>query len=777
MQSNTQPTAYTLESDETGALDLGELRAHWSDTRGPEEEEAGAVNWGAAFAAGSTGAGIGAAIGTVVPGLGNVAGGAIGAGIGAGFSILGGVLKKPPKAMPQQAKPQTKPIAPYQREALQAAKRNPADPYLAADVLLMGDPSFSYLKAKAAGKLPSQIAMREEGRKRAQEIEAKSGEKLRNQLKGYSFEERSLIGAALTAGYGKQMHRQIATLREQRRREEEEAAALERKAKLDQSILELEQKQAMLEQDIAAKIASAAEAKPVPIAEPMTEAPEEEPTEAPEEAMQPGMQRPTLPTSADRPRPVFHVSQVPFTKEAMAKLLTHVDAVWNLPKRQKLLIAGRLTRGVRDVSGIDATTGEYVAKPSQTAAGIAQLLTGDETRGAELIAANPMKPPHHPRWKIPPSFGIGYQRIDSYDEAGDSTKEPEKLYTDPEAHLTDPPKAEKAPEKSPAAAPAKTPPKATAKANFLAEDSIRQPTTYRVYTVRAGEVPYMFAAKVGATKIDPQWWKSLKQANPHKATVDGGQNFKTYYAGEILNYPNHWPNHAEAIAAGPAPFPTVPQTPNQQGSPNVPMIPATWPWPPNPGQPNTPPPQPTSTTVATMDPGVMSRMQGILIFWRMAHPQDAPIADFGTKPEDISGTDTARTRTMLQAWQVWENKRVNYPKVRTDGVLDQPTYQALNDYFCGPALAEVPAGTVPYAPKEPVTPYTMPWQVPAPGSQGGGGSTAPGGNPYPQTQPQPQPTTPQGQSASADDGTPQDSKDAAIMIPVGIGLLAALFSA
>lgn len=688
--------------EDTGApLDIGTLTSAF-DTADPEDT--GAVDLKSSAAAGSTGAGIGAALGTVIPGLGNVAGGAIGFAAGAGFSMLGQVLPKKKKSAPAK-----KPAA-WQQQIVNTARAQPNNPYAAADALLLAAPGFDYASAMKAGRLPSQVAATDAGKQRAAALEQTHGDAIRKQLAAYAPEERAIIGAALTAGLGKEAHQVISRMRAERKAAEERERSEKEAELMRAQLLELEMRRNALAQEIASMGPAQYEKKDAPMQEttppggaetaaPMQTTPPPK-SSVPSQQTPPGMEAPSPYSPADRPKPHTHITQIPLSKAAMTLLLAKVDGVWAMPKREKLLIAGRLSKGVQDTAGIDAEAGEYVAKPGQTPAGIARLLTGDETRAPELLAANPFKDPNNPRWKIPPSYQIYAGSIPS----------------------------QTAPIEETGATP---------------KDGKRQPTTQRQYVVRQGEPPYYFALRVGALESDQHWFRSLKWANPHKLLNAKGDNFLKYNAGEVLNYPDNWPNHADAVpqtAKGPpgssplpgqgqapyvipATWPQMPGTPQQPAQGQAPyVIPATWPqMPGTPGQPSqaqgggqpmTPPAE-----QVTADPAVVHQSQGILAHWAKMHPGDTnPGAPgFGTYPDDISGQFTFRTRQTLQYFQMWWRKETGTP-LRMDGYLDQPTYQALIKYIETRATQEVPQGTIPYVPKKPMAQNELPYQVPAPGT-------------------------------------------------------------
>ena len=84
------------------------------------------------------------------------------------------------------------------------------------------------------------------------------------------------------------------------------------------------------------------------------------------------------------------------------------------------------------------------------------------------------------------------------------------------------------------------------------------------------------------------------------------------------------------------------------------------------------------------------------------NPGAATPADYGSVA-DLTGTTTTRFISALASYQKWHNARTPASTVRTDGVLDQPTYQAL---FADTAAPMIPPG-----------PGAVPWPKPAPQPQ------------------------------------------------------------
>lgn len=106
-------------------------------------------------------------------------------------------------------------------------------------------------------------------------------------------------------------------------------------------------------------------------------------------------------TEDGRPCPLFHLSLPQMSVPAWKTLYRLVPNKQPIGVQQE--IAGVRGRA-RDVSGVDAVTGEYVATPGETPWSIAEKLVGDGRREHELLACNPVHAPSNPRWRLPPSW-------------------------------------------------------------------------------------------------------------------------------------------------------------------------------------------------------------------------------------------------------------------------------------------------------------------------------------------------------------------------------------
>ena len=234
--------------------------------------------------------------------------------------------------------------------------------------------------------------------------------------------------------------------------------------------------------------------------------------------------------------------------------------------------------------------------------------------------------------------------------------------------------------------------------------------TGRLYIVQKNDTPVGIATRSGAKAARPKWWNELKTANPQIPTTDNGNNFERFFAGDQLWIPDEWPQSPmfPQAGTGPAPMPSP--------------------------QPN-PSPQPTPQANTTMDPGVFVQAQALLALWALMNPGASNPPDYGSTPSDITGTTTTRFTSALASFQNWYNAKNAGAKLRTDGILDPLTYQALHAATAGTLTPPGPGG--------------VPWSQPAPQGQPtpqGGVPGMPGlpGLPWGQPAPQQGQPAPQG---------------------------------
>jgi hypothetical protein len=249
------------------------------------------------------------------------------------------------------------------------------------------------------------------------------------------------------------------------------------------------------------------------------------------------------------------------------------------------------------------------------------------------------------------------------------------------------------------------------------EPALRENTTQRTYAVVKGDSMIAIAKKFKAANR-PHWYAELRDANPQKevATKDGKQiGWKRLQPGEIVNIPDVWAADVPEARPAPGAKPTPAGTKGLDGFPKV-----------GPAKPAPHAPPGTVPVAASVDPGTVQRVQGYLIAWGRAHPDDISPKDFGAQAADIPGpmsTDTLgvmapRTQAAIASFQRWANKQAgHYPLdertdwLRQDGVLDPPTIAAidswavrtLSDLPARPPVVPVSGGSMPHA-AEPLAP-------------------------------------------------------------------------
>jgi hypothetical protein len=223
-----------------------------------------------------------------------------------------------------------------------------------------------------------------------------------------------------------------------------------------------------------------------------------------------------------------------------------------------------------------------------------------------------------------------------------------------------------------------------------AGDALRQNLTKRTYSVVRGDSMFSIAKKLGAAPSRPTWFPELRDVNTHKSMeIDPATHkqikWTTLNPGEIINIPDEWPDAPQLRpppggVATAAPLPGLKQFPELPGG-ATPTVVA---------------PARTVPAGATVDPGTILRVQGILIAWRHAHPDAASPRDFGAGSPvslDALGVLNARTQEALASFQRWSNKTAG-THLRTDGVLDPETIAAL-DSWSVQAVAQLPQRPAP----------------------------------------------------------------------------------
>jgi hypothetical protein len=189
-------------------------------------------------------------------------------------------------------------------------------------------------------------------------------------------------------------------------------------------------------------------------------------------------------------------------------------------------------------------------------------------------------------------------------------------------------------------------------------------------------------------------WRNRGESDLERA------GWRSLNPGDIINIPDAW-SAADSLHARPAPG-GAPSPAPYLGLQAFPPLPEHGAYP----SPTAPPG--TTPAAATVDPGTILRVQGLLVAFRHAHPTEVTPANFGDGlpvSQDCLGVLTPRTQQALSSFQTWSNRQGRYPMderrgLRTDGVLDPDTIAAL-DSFSAQALGGVaqrpPVITIPGA--------------------------------------------------------------------------------
>lgn len=226
-----------------------------------------------------------------------------------------------------------------------------------------------------------------------------------------------------------------------------------------------------------------------------------------------------------------------------------------------------------------------------------------------------------------------------------------------------------------------------------------RPTGYATFVIRSGDYPVRLAK---AFVDDERRYTELSEVNPQH--LDSGGQWTPLYVGEVINLPHAW-------VTSPFPRPGAPAyTPLDTG-------PAPPPAPP----PRLPPPggglEPTAMEARIM------QVQAMLAQWAETVPN---ALYFGTKATDFNGkwntpiwdTQHSRTQIAMMWFQVWENERrgPTMPQLRTDGELDDASYQALVQWtiWFGQRQFPIPPPGPPIPPIQPLPPIQPP-PAPPPG--------------------------------------------------------------
>lgn len=191
---------------------------------------------------------------------------------------------------------------------------------------------------------------------------------------------------------------------------------------------------------------------------------------------------------------------------------------------------------------------------------------------------------------------------------------------------------------------------------------------------------------------------------PELVAANPGVEWTKLQAGQILAIPATWPALGGAPAPAPAPTPPAVDIPPPVGNDyptpedyQVPLPEVVDPYgekpdgaiPPPPfdqlpipdggGGFNPAPPVPMPDAPWVPTAAHYARAQAILAAWAAKYPMAASPQDFGRVQGDLSAVWTSRTKTICAYYQKWAN--ASGAVLRTDGLLDKPTYTSLENTF------------------------------------------------------------------------------------------------
>ena len=216
------------------------------------------------------------------------------------------------------------------------------------------------------------------------------------------------------------------------------------------------------------------------------------------------------------------------------------------------------------------------------------------------------------------------------------------------------------------------------------------------YLVEKDDWPAKIAKKLTG---DAAKWKALISANPQKKVDPKTGNFKTLYAGELLNVPKAWqkpaPGSGGSGAGTPVPPPPAARKPGEVPPPPNTRVPGYVP-PKQTPKPNIPiagdapppakkpaPQAPPKTTTVALPKGAqgITQVQALLAAWAHAYPKWNVYPTFGNEKADFSGIWDFRTGLLMKAFQTWWNQGgksfSQLGAVPVDGALEQASYDAL----------------------------------------------------------------------------------------------------
>lgn len=205
-----------------------------------------------------------------------------------------------------------------------------------------------------------------------------------------------------------------------------------------------------------------------------------------------------------------------------------------------------------------------------------------------------------------------------------------------------------------------------------------------IYVVESGDYPYKLAQKYapgGAAKAGTTYRQLLK-ANPQYPLNAKKDNFRNFWTGMRLKWPEGW---TVPEKAKPAPAPVEPET-----TP-TPVVPS------------------GTATLATI-----IQAKALLATWGLSDGAgEAVVAGYGTSAADLTAEWTARDKQQLRAFSLWHNA-TRGTTLNADGTLDSEHLDALKAWAEKRATEPVLSKPSPEpAPAPKPVPVKMPPEVPA----------------------------------------------------------------
>ena len=329
-------------------------------------------------------------------------------------------------------------------------------------------------------------------------------------------------------------------------------------------------------------------------------------------------------------------------------------------------------QGQKDARGLTPDGGSYVTEKGDLGSTIAQKLTGNAGRWKELADANPSTKDAQYGMKFGP---------------GTILKLPASWVKTPAVPPGVPPVSPPTP-----GVPLPTVP-ATGGGRPLPPGAYWAAGGALRYKMQAGDV----TAEIMATKFGfPGDGQAL--VNVNKSAPWG----KLPVGYDLATPPSWASSFARTENTNPPISPVTPPAPPVSPPPGLPPVA------PPVSPPVAPPPGPPIAPPGYLNTGGQLQVKVMLAAWGLKNPTLIQPVDYGSNPADVSPTWDMRTKAACAAFQRFTNDTKKLG-LRTDGELDQPTYDALTAWTYTTINANVPPGTPPVpVPGVPGIPASVP---------------------------------------------------------------------